>query len=691
MKLQHIVLAFSLLILCSTRICAQENQSFDLQLFIESFFNLQDESINYEDLYERLLLLYESPINLNSASVNELKSIHLLSNAQIDSLKSYIDQNGKLLTLYELQLIEGFDINTIERILPFITVDSSELTRDDRPLHQRILTERNNYLIYRYSQPLETKEGFAPRESPDDNKYAGGRASHYLRYRVSKPGDFSLGLTTEIDAGEKFTWDSETHRYGMDFWSVHFMVENHKGFRKIILGDYQLQFGQGLIFGTGLGIGKGSETINTLERVNLGIRPYTSVLEGGFLRGTAFTLELGEPLELTTFVSRTRQDAFIRNDSESYESYFSSFQTSGYHRTANEIENKNQVTETVLGANLHIKINEITQFGVVLSTTHYSLPVQRSDQAYNLFEFTGNHNQNASFYTNFKIRQFRFFGELGISKSGGRGQVFGFTSKLIPQLEFAMLFRKYTRDFHSLRGNSFAEGSRNINENGIYWGFKYTLNSKLFLTAYYDTFYFPWLRFRADTPSEGNDYMLRLNYLPRSGLQVYVQYRNKAKEGNGSPGIDALQMVQRGVKEQALINLDYDIHERLTLRSRIQMSRFEISGLSSNGYAFIQDAIYHASPFVFSGRIALFDTEGLNNRQYTYERDALYAFSIPAYSGEGIRNYLLIQYKLNSQLDFWLRLARTTYYDRDEIGTGLETIQGNKKTDLRFQLRFKIR
>lgn len=70
----------------------------------------------------------------------------------------------------------------------------------------------------------------------------------------------------------------------MDFWSIHGMVENYKGFRKIILGDYQLQFGQGLIFGAGFGVGKGSETINALERVNTGAKPYTSVIEGGFLR-----------------------------------------------------------------------------------------------------------------------------------------------------------------------------------------------------------------------------------------------------------------------------------------------------------------------------------------------------------------------------------------------------------------------
>lgn len=677
--------------LMTNPLLAQRDENFDLQLFIESLFNLQDESLNYEDLYERLLLLYENPINLNSASIDELKGLYILSDPQIDSLKSYIATNGKLLTVYELQLVPGFDYNTIEKLAPFVTVDASELTADDRPLLQRILSERNNYFIYRFEQTLEEKEGYTEPESPDDTRYTGGPGKHYLRYRVSKTGDFSFGFTTELDAGEKFTWDPSTKRFGMDFWSAHAMVENYKGFRKIILGDYQLQFGQGLIFGAGFGVGKGSETINALERVNLGIRPYTSVIEGGFLRGAAVTYDLGSKFEVTAFASHLKQDASIRQNEETFEDYFSSIQTSGFHRTPNEIANKRQIAETVIGANLHLKINEMTHLGLVVNSNSFSLPIQRSDQGYNQFEFSGKNNYNASLYTNFNLKQFRFFGEGGVSKSGGAGAVFGFTSTLSPRVDFAMVFRNYARDFHALRGASFAEGSRNINESGIYWGFKYTLNRKFFLTAYYDTFQFPWLRFRVNAPSEGNDYLVRLNYLPNSSVKMYLQYRNKIKEENTTDPLDGSTIIRPGNKQQVLANFEYRINSHLSLKSRVQFSQFEITDEKNDGYAFIQDAVYSWGKFVFSGRIALFDTEGANNRQYAYERDVLYSFSIPAYSGQGIRNYLLVQYKLNRQVDIWARIARSTFYDRDEVGTGLETIEGNQRTDVKFQIRYKIR
>ena len=126
---------------------AQHNENFDLESFIESLFNLQEQSLNYEDLYERLLLLYENPIDINSASVKELKGLYILSDPLIDSIQSYIKKNGKFLTLFELQLVPGLEFPTIEKLLPFVTVDPNDLLKDGRPLFQRIINERNNYLI----------------------------------------------------------------------------------------------------------------------------------------------------------------------------------------------------------------------------------------------------------------------------------------------------------------------------------------------------------------------------------------------------------------------------------------------------------------------------------------------------------------------------------------------------------------
>lgn len=690
MTRQHIALViFLLAIIPDKQSHGQVQHNFDVQFFIEKRFNDQREDLNYESLYERLLQLYENPIDLNTASEEQLLNLGLLSLSQIDSFLRYQSEHGKILTRYELQYIEEFDQETITDILPFITLTNK--TKNDLPLLSRILSERNHYLLVRYERILETKRGYEIDKDNSQPRYLGSPDKLYLRHRVSRSGDFSFGFTTEKDAGEKLVWDPSSRKYGIDFWSIHGLLEKQGKWRKVIIGDYQLQFGQGLLFGSGFAMGKGSETVNALERVNIGISPYTSVIEGAFLRGIAASYELNPKLMTTVFTSSLNQDANLQEGSEDTSaSYFSSIQLTGLHRTITEIENRKSVNEKVYGIELHYTSDQRSRLGIIAAVNRFNTYVLRSDQAYNRYEFSGKSNYNIGIFGNTRWQRFQLFGEMAVSKSGGLGSVGGFTSRLSKRIDLSMILRSYDRSFHSIRGSSFAEGSRNINESGIYWGIKYKLNRQFSLSAYYDSFRFPWLRFRINTPSTGSDYLIRFNFNPNRAARTYFQLRGKRKSENTL--LEANQTtVLTGQGFQYLLNIQYDISSELRGQTRLQHSSFNIGGLSTVGYAMIQDFSYSAENLSISTRMAVFDTEGQRNRQYAYERDVLYAFSIPGYSGQGVRNYLLFSYRISRQIDVWARIARTTFYDRNEIGTGLETITGNKRTDFKFQIRYKIR
>ena len=82
--------------------------------------------------------------------------------------------------------------------------------------------------------------------------------------------------------------------------------------------------------------------------------------------------------------------------------------------------------------------------------------------------------------------------------------------------------------------------------------------------------------------------------------------------------------------------------------------------------------------------------QGFENRQYIYERDVLYAFPIPSFDGRGLRIILVVSYQPSDKWNFWFRIARTKYLDRSQLGSGLETIEGNKRTDIKFQVRFRF-
>ena len=86
-------------------------------------------------------------------------------------------------------------------------------------------------------------------------------------------------------------------------------------------------------------------------------------------------------------------------------------------------------------------------------------------------------------------------------------------------------------------------------------------------------------------------------------------------------------------------------------------------------------------------RYALFDTDDYDNRQYAYENDVFLAYSMPAYAGIGVRKMIMVEYKLSRHISLWARFANSRYPNEDNIGSGLDAIEGNIKNDVKFQAR----
>jgi hypothetical protein len=139
-----------------------------------------------------------------------------------------------------------------------------------------------------------------------------------------------------------------------------------------------------------------------------------------------------------------------------------------------------------------------------------------------------------------------------------------------------------------------------------------------------------------------------------------------------------------------LIQLDYTVHRALRLKTRVQFSNYTLAGVHSQGMAMMQDAIFNLGKLGITLRYALFDTGDYDNRQYVYENDVWLAYSFSAYDGRGTRQYIVLDYPVSPRLTLWVRYACTRYADREEIGSGLETIHGNQRNDVKFQLRFKL-
>ena len=653
----------------------------DISQIADDLYGLPDSDLNYDDLYENLVQLYAEPLNLNTASAEDFRFIKILSEIQINALLKYRLESDPLLSVYELQAIPEIDVSTIYKIVPFVTVNDQG-SAVNISLLKRIKSESENYFLTRYERTLESKNGFSAGAS-ESSRFKGSPDKLYMRFRSSKPGDFSMGFTAEKDPGEQIRWNHDIRYYGADYLSYHIQLQNKGKLKNLIVGDFQCQFGQGLMLGGMFGTGKGGETITAARRSNIGLVPYTSVNEAGVMRGIGATVHASNRWSVTGFYSNTRKDGSVGNSED--EDIISSFQLSGLHRNPNELAFRKVTGEKNLGGVLEYR-HEALDAGIMYNQTSFSIPVHRKRTAYNQFAFSGRANQNIGFYLNYTIQNMSFFCEAAKSFEGGYAATAGILASISPKLDLALLYRNYHKNFYAFYSSGFSESSNTQNESGLYWGWKYSFNRRYGVSGYVDFFRFPWLKFRVYAPSTGYEWLARFNWDPSRRAKIFFQVREESKMRNVEDETVNQYRIAPGKKNNYCVSIDYSPQPMLRLKSRAQLSTYSINRITTNGFALIQDVIADFGKLKFTMRYGIFETEDYDNRQYAYENDVWLAYSLPAYAGSGVRKIVIVEYKITKHIVCWLRYAHTRFSGQESIGTGVERIEGNAKNDLKAQV-----
>ncbi len=657
----------------------------DVSQIADELFSQPDMDLNYEELYENLIQLIAHPINLNKATAEDFRFLNILSESQITALIKYREENQNFISVYELQTVPEFDLPTIYKVVPFVTV-TDQNTAIDASLWYRIKKESENYFLVRYERTLQRKTGFQ-NSVEQSSKFRGSPDKLYIRFRSSRPGDFSFGFTAEKDPGEQIRWAPSLHYYGLDYFSYHLQLQNKGRIKNLIVGDYQSQFGQGLMLGGIFGTGKGGETITSVRRSNIGLLPYTSVYEAGGMRGIGLTLEASKHISVTTFISRTKKDATVVNSDQ--EDIISSFATTGFHRNENELLKRKRTGENNFGGIIQYKYNALDG-GIMLNHTVFDSPIERKPAAYNQFAFAGKTNTNLGIYLNYTIKNLTLFSEVAQSLNAGIAGSAGILASLSPKLDVSWVYRKFDRDFHSFYSSGFGEGSNTQNEEGVYWGWKYSFSRRYSLSGYVDIFKFPWLRFRSYAPSTGHEWLLRFNYEPSRKVKIFIQAREELKSRNIESDSTNQYILSAGKKNNYWVSFDYSPHSMLRFKSRAQFSTYSIEGQKTRGFALMQDLMIDIGKLKLTMRYGLFETDDYDNRQYAYENDVWLAYSLPAYYGSGVRKMIILQYKMNRHITFWFRYAHIRYQHQDQIGSGIDSIEGDTKDDIKAQMVFRF-
>ncbi len=645
---------------------AQE-RGIDIEAHIARLIQQGDEAEN-QGYYDLLLYYFDNPIDLNKTTGQELAQLGLLTRQQIADILAHIEATGKFMRIYELQALPSFTLADIKAIRPFITVSV------DATLHKTLkglFKGKTNYTTLGYSRLTQTALGYR------NGAYLGSPDRMQLRFRLRNPGHASLGFSAQKDPGEP--WLSNARIPRPDYLSAHAYLENQGRVKQLVVGDYRLQFGQGLVLGAGFMVGKNIETVATIKQATLGILPYTSITENRFFRGGGLAVTLTKGLTVTLFYSNQKLDA---TPADSAATVVSAIRTSGLHRTAAEVQAKDQLHEQVWGTAITLDLARFST-GMVIVNSLFDKTIVPPARDYNKFKFTGNKLVNYSWFGQYQAGSFLVFGEVAQTGKAGMGINLGLIGSISKFVSLSMLYRKFDPDFQSLYGLPFAERGTIGNESGFYWGIQLYPLRKLAIAAYYDMYRFPWLTATTAAPATGLDYMVRLSYALSEEANAFVQLRHESgrqRENRGPTFVNQPVTLLKSV-----INFDYNLEHPLTFRSRAQ---YNLSGGAEAGWLLYQDINYSHLKIGVTARILVFDTDSFNARQYAYEKDMLFTYTTRMFNGQGVSYYLIIKYKPLRHLALRCKWSYTEYAGHNEIGSGNDLLEGNRRTQITAQLHY---
>lgn len=621
-----------LLFLFASQLKAQQLPD-DVKRTIESYLETIETSADYTQILEELTSFLQKPVKINQAGIDELINFPLITPVDAANIIRHRNRYGLLLDINEFQVI-GFSIEKIKAIQPFISLDISSKDKFRNLGHELKNGQTEVVSTFKYNPSSR---------NPD---FTGDPLGSSIRAKYHAPGKFSIGLTADKDAGEQW-WNK-----GPDFYSFHASVYNLGRFKIITLGDYLMSVGQGLVLGSGIGIGKSAAVLN-IKRSQPMVKPYRGINEYLFLRGAATTLLLGKA-ELTIAGSVNGIDARLTDSLSAAEFAFTSIDLDGFHRSAQEIEQKRNSNRHMAGSWLNFN-GKRGNAGFGWTNMGTSAIPAADNKLYRLFYPKTQFQNFIHAWQGHTIGALHLFSEaVYLLETQKHAISAGALISLGRGVEMSAHYRNYAPGFNSPYSTAF--GNIANNETGFYTGIKVQISKKLSLSQYTDFFNQPWVTFRIYSPSKNRESLWQLDFNPTRKSQIYLRLRNINRAINQTDG----NLRTTG---------EYNIRTlRIHFTAPVSMTdKLEFRGEHS---VFSNSSSEHSSLFYgeYSGksnklklniiaRYSLFNISGYYNRIYAYENQLLYDFGIIAFYGRGRSAYILMQKNIGKQLKVGLRYA----------------------------------
>jgi hypothetical protein len=619
------------------------------------------EALRYHELMD-----YEiRQVYLNRARVEHLLEIPGMGDQMAADIIAFRDTVGEFLTIYELLSVHGMTRDYLRQVHQWfnlaphgggVTATASLRWVSRKTVHGDVATESRQP----YGSPHKV----------------------VFRYR-SDYRNWSASVKGEKDAGEPF--GGELRPEGFDFYSGWLRYQGQKTIRQVIVGDYRVASGHGLLCNQLFAAGNNASLLYQPLETRVA-RPHTSMDEYHFFRGVTATLRHGS-LRLTVYGSAKPLDGNItKTDSITGKTLaVSSIQTSGIHAIPSEIRNRHAFAEYATGAGVRFGKREF-QIAFHMLQIHYSASVEPQSTFANTHRFRGSQTGGYSLYASWFNHSFGF--SLETALSDGRpaiSQVFVVDGKSKSVVWISS--RHIAPFYHAPYANTLSRASRVTGEKGvnIVWQYSPTFGNVFRSITDIGT-----ILSTPNAPASGRSFATHTLESSRQQKQFHSLIRitrdaitETAFASNEDISTPKTHGATIRYSARGALTLKPVPHLTLVIRTDYRM---KVADGTEEGWMVAAGAA--ASLFrkrlTITVRHALFHCDSYDMRIFSHEQDAPGAFGMQMHYGTGTRTYMLIRLKQGRHLSCWIKAGGTRFAKPDPLA--VET----RNRDIALQLNFTL-
>lgn len=668
-------------LLCTTTINAQEGSATDIVTrILEEMTEDGTLTEDYENEAAELISIASDKIDLNTATTEQINKLFFLSEKQKEIIINHREKYGPYRNEVELITLPYFSISDVERILYFVSVGKSN--EEKIKAHTAQLN-----IVARTERTYPKMRGFKAKNDTTPATFIGNEYKKLIRINGNIGKYINCGLVAESDAGEP------TFSNGIsttDFLSGFISYNQHKKFvKKIIAGHYSARMGQGLGLWTGFSP-DASSFQSSIMRSATGLSENMSASESGYMRGLAITLG-NSKITSNIYFSHTDNDVSIINsiDTIDAETFATTIQTNGYHRTLSELTKRNNFQQIIFGAYLrYTKMN--LNIGTGFNQWNGSMPIGNKGELYKLYYPTSKNIGTSHADYRYAYKAIMLYGEIAYQSVNAIAAMQGIDIDMGNGNSLTIAGRYFSKRYYTLYQNPFSISSSPGGEKGLYIGLLVTPFPYTSINANINTYKNSWLKYQKFAPTNGYKGRITIthNFSRNNVLSVRLRIDDRDEASN-----EYSKQIERGRRTSIKLQYNHIYNNCITFKTIAEKIKFNQKNEHSNGFWISEEIATKLikEKFKFTIQLAHFDAENYDSRIYATQPEILYSMQMPSYIGKGVLQIAQIYYSPIKMIDIWFWCRHVKYFDKNTIGSGHNQIDSSDKTDIKLQTRIKLR